>query len=153
MSVRLISRLHEHRRWVNQALLESVQMLSEEQCVQEFAIGQGSIWHSLLHLYGAEYVWLEALRGDENPRVPGDLEGEIPGNQKAEGAIQTVSDLKLKWVALEQRWMNYLERLTEEKLDEVIRKRSSSSGKGRVHQTSRRDVLLHVCTHAHYTAS
>ncbi len=153
MSIRLISRLHEHRRWVNQRLLESVQMLSEAERVQVFAIGQGSIWQSMLHLYAAEYVWLEALEGDENPLVPGDLRGEIPGNQKGAGAIQTFSELKQKWGALDQRWMHYLEQLTEASLDEVIKKRSSSSGKGRVHQTKRSDVLLHVCTHAHYTTA
>ncbi|QDT41469.1 DinB family protein [Gimesia alba] len=153
MSLKLILRLHEHRRWANQRLLESVQMLSESQCMQEFAIGQGTIWQSMLHLYAAEYIWLEALLGDENPLLPGDLEGEIPGNQKAEGAIQSVSELKQKWEALEQRWINYLEQLTEAALNEFIQKRSNSSGKGRVYQTRRSDVLLHVCTHAHYTAA
>lgn len=152
MSVKLILRLHEHRRWVNQALLESVQILSKTQRVQAFAIGQGSIWQSLLHLYAAEYVWLEALLGDENPLVPGDLPGEIPGNQKGAGAIQTLSELKQKWDALELRWTNYLEQLTEESLDNIVSKRSSS-GKGRVYQTKRSDILLHVCTHAHYTAA
>lgn len=153
MSVKIISRLHEHRRWVNQALLESVQMLSETQRIQTFAIGQGSIWQSLLHLYAAEYVWLETLLGDEDPLLPGDLQGEIPGNQKGAGAIRTLSELKQKWEGLEQRWVNYLERITEESLDEIIKKRSSSSGKGRVHQTRRSDISLHVCTHAHYTAA
>ncbi|MCA9015010.1 MAG: DinB family protein [Planctomycetaceae bacterium] len=153
MSVKLISRLHEHRRWGNQALLESVQVLSERQRVQTFAIGQGSIWQSLLHLYAAEYLWLETLLGDEDPLVPGDLRGALPGNQKGEAAIQTLSELKQKWGALEERWLNYLEQLSEESLDDIISKRSSSSGKGRVHQTRRSDILLHVCTHAHYTAA
>ena len=153
MSVSLIIRLHEHRRWVNQSLMESVQMLSEEELVREFAIGQGSIWQSLLHLYGAEYVWLESLLGDENPLVPGDREGEIPGNQKAEGAMQTMSELQQNWEILEQRWKKYLTHITEQMLDGVINKCSSSSGEGRIHQTSCRDVLLHVCTHAHYTAA
>lgn len=38
-------------------------------------------------------------------------------------------------------------------LDDLINKRSTSSGKGRVHQTRCEDILLHVCTHAQYTTA
>ncbi|WP_298869446.1 DinB family protein [uncultured Gimesia sp.] len=87
MSVSLISRLHEHRLWVNQTLLESARKLSESQRRQTFPMGQGSIWNSLLHFYTAEYVWIESLLGDEASEVPGDLPGELPGNQKGEDLI------------------------------------------------------------------
>ncbi len=153
VSVKLISRLHEHRRWVNQSLIESVQMLSEAQRNQTFPIGQGSIWKSLLHLYAAEYVWLERLLGDESPVLPGDLPGELPGNQKGAGGILSFSELKQKWAKQEQRWIDYLERLTAESLEELVSKRSTSSGKGSVQRTKRGDVLLHVCTHAQYTTA
>lgn len=151
MPVKLILRLHEHRRWVNQALLESVQMLSEAQRRQTFPIGQGSIWQSLLHLHAAEYVWLEALSGDETPVLPGDLPGELPGNQKGTGAVQSLSELKQNWAELEQRWIHYLELLTVESLEEVVTKRSTSNG--RMQRTKRSDILLHVCTHAQYTTA
>jgi len=84
--VKSILRLHEHRRWVDQALFESVQMLSEAQSRQTFPIGQGLIWQSLLHLYAAEYVWLEALSGDETPVLPGNLAGGIAGKSKGNGS-------------------------------------------------------------------
>ncbi|QDT90437.1 DinB family protein [Gimesia algae] len=38
-------------------------------------------------------------------------------------------------------------------LDELVSKRSTSSGKGRVQQTRCVDILLHVCTHAQYTTA
>ncbi|HBL47948.1 MAG TPA: damage-inducible protein DinB, partial [Planctomycetaceae bacterium] len=53
----------------------------------------------------------------------------------------------------EQRWGQYLDQLSDEMLDEMVCKRSTSSGKGRVHQTRREDILLHVCTHAQYTTA
>ena len=153
MAVGLISRLHAHRRWVNQRLLESVQPLSEEQRRQEFSIGQGSIWKTLLHLYAAEYVWLEALLGDMAPVLPGDLPGELPGNQRGEGGIQSLEELREKWTQQEQRWIAYLQELSEAELEEVVCKVSTSSGKGQVHQTRRSDVLMHVCLHAQYTTA
>ncbi|WP_298869443.1 DinB family protein [uncultured Gimesia sp.] len=62
-------------------------------------------------------------------------------------------ELQQKWAELDQRWIHYLEQLTDESMEELVGKSSTSSGKGRVHRTKRSDVLLHVCTHAQYTTA
>jgi len=149
-AVELLQRLHQHRAWVNGNLLTAAANLSDEQLRSPFPIGQGSIWKSLLHLYAAEYVWLEALLGNEGFLVPGDLPGRIPGNQQGEGGVTDLADLRQKWSALEQRWIGYLASLTPAALEEVLNRKSSS---GQRFGTRRSDVLLHVCTHAHYTAA
>jgi uncharacterized damage-inducible protein DinB len=151
-AVELHRRLHQHRAWVNDNLLTAAASLSEEQLRAPFQIGQGSIWQSLLHLYAAEYVWLEALLGNEDSLVQGDVPGQIPGNQQGEGRIAGLDELRHKWSALEQRWTGYLVSLTPESLQDVVYRKSTRSGLGRF-GTRRSDVLLHVCTHAHYTAA
>ncbi len=150
-SVDLIRRLHEHRAWVNRKLVGAAEKLSLEALQRPFPMGQGSIWKSLLHLYAAEYVWLEALFGNEDPLLPGDLPKKLPGNQEGAGAISSLDELKAKWTQLDARWQVYLQTLTPEVLDNAIVKVSSSSGKRHTTRTS--DVLLHVCTHAHYTTA
>lgn len=152
-AVEIIERLHKHRAWVNRNLLNAAAQLNEEQLRSPFPMGQGSIWKSLVHLYAAEYVWLNALLGNENPLVPGDLPGKLPGNQQAAGGIEGLEDLQQKWSELEQRWVDYLATLTPNSLDEVVYKMSTSSSLGKRLGTRRSDVLLHVCTHAHYTAA
>jgi len=152
-AVELIQRLHQHRAWVNCNLLTAAATLSDGRLRSPFAIGQGSIWKSLVHLYAGEYVWLEALLGDDDPLLPGDLPGKVPGNQQGEGGITGLDDLRQKWSALEQRWAGYLASLTPEALEELVHKKSTSSGLGKRWGTRRADVLLHVCTHAHYTAA
>jgi len=152
-AVEVIRRLHEHRAWGNQKLLAACDRLSDEQLRQPLTIGQGSLWRSLLHLYAAEYVWLEALLGNAQPLLPGDLPGKLPGNQLGEGAIASYEELKGQWNLLAQRWANYLAALTADALDDLVYKTSTSSGAGRQHATRRADVLIHVCTHAHYTAA
>ena len=107
-AVELLQRLHQHRAWVNGNLLTAAATLSDEQLRSAFQIGQGSVWKSLLHLYAAEYVWLEALLGNEEFLVPGDLPGKLPGNQQGEGGVTDLADLRQKWSALEQRWTGYL---------------------------------------------
>lgn len=152
-SVQLIQRLHQHRAWVNYNLLNAADQLSEDRLMSPFAIGQGSIWKSLLHLHAAEYVWLETLLGNEDPLLQGDLPGKLPGNQQDEGGIKNLDELKQKWSDLEQRWISYLASLTPESLDEIVYKKSTSFGLGKRFGTRRGDILLHVCTHAQYTVA
>ncbi len=152
-AIDLVQRLHYHRAWVNSNLLAAVSPLSDEQLRSQFQIGQGSIWKSLLHLYAAEYVWLETLLGNDDPLLQGDLPGKIPGNQQGEGGITSLEELKHKWSALEQRWGDYLQSLTPESLDDIVFKKSTSYGLGKRYGTSRGDILLHICTHAQYTVA
>lgn len=102
-AVDLIKRLHHHRSWVNSNLRTPVDPLSDEQLKSLFQIGQGSIWKSLIHLYAAEYVWLETLLGNDDPLLQGDLPGKIPGNQQGERGITGLEELKHNWSTLEQR--------------------------------------------------
>ena len=150
-AVDLIQRLHQHRAWVNENLLAAASALSDEQLRREFQIGQGSIWKSLLHLYAAEFVWLETLSGNDNAVVPGDLRGKIPGNQMGEGGIASLDELHDKWMSLQKRWESYLADLSPESLDEPVFRIVASTGQ-RI-ATRRSDVLLHVCTHAQYTTA
>jgi uncharacterized damage-inducible protein DinB len=152
-AVALLQRLHQHRAWVNGNLLSAAATLSEDQLRLPFQIGQGSIWKSLVHLYAAEYVWLEALLGNDDPLVPGDVPGKLPGNQQGEGGITGLDDLRQKWPTLEQRWVGYLASLMPDALDELVYKKITSSGLRQRFGTRRGDVLLHVCTHAHYTTA
>jgi len=58
-----------------------------------------------------------------------------------------------KWSELAQRWHNYLAGLTPESLSEPVSRVSTRSGAGQRFATLQADVLLHVGTHAHYTAA
>jgi uncharacterized damage-inducible protein DinB len=78
---------------VNGNLLTAAASLRDEKLRWPFQIGQGSIWKSLVHLHAAEYVWLEALLGNDDPLLPGDLPGKLPGKQQGEGGITGLDDL------------------------------------------------------------
>ncbi len=150
-AIDLIRRLHQHRVWVNINLLTAASQLTDAQLRAAYPIGQGSIWKSLVHLYAAEYVWLESLLGDEQPLVPGDLPRMIPGNQQGEGPIASIDELKQKWLRLDGRWNDYLKSLTPDRLEDLVPKLVSATGVRFI--TRRSDILLHVCTHSQYTTA
>jgi uncharacterized damage-inducible protein DinB len=103
-------------------------------------------------MLAAEHVWLEALLGNDNCLFPGDVRGKLPGNQ-LDGGIQSFAELREEWQRLEERWQRYLNELAPESLDETVYRISSSINPGQRLAIRRSDVLLHVCTHAHYTAA
>ena len=151
-AVDLLQRLHQHRAWVNGNLLTAAATLSDEQLRSPFQIGQGSIWKSLVHLYAAEYVWLEALLGQRRPRsCQATCRANSQAISKARAGSRAWTTCGRSGSALEQRWIGYLASLTPESLEEVVYKKGSVTGQR--FGTRRADVLLHVCTHAHYTAA
>jgi len=152
-AIAVIQRLHQHRAWVNENLLDAALRLSDEHLHQPFPIGQGSIWKSLVHLYAGEFVWLEALLGNDDPVVRGDLPRQIPGNQQGEGGFATLVELRQEWTHLEEQWKRYLAELAPEALEEPVYKWRSAAGQAQRLATRRSDVLLHVCTHAQYTTA
>src|SRR5262245_49622267 len=153
-AVTVIRRPHPHRKHVNRLLLDAAERLGEPELSRPRPIGQGSLRQTLLHLYGAEYVWLGALEGDADATTPGDVPGRLPGNQQGDGAVTTLADLRERWAALDARWDACLAGLTAEALDgTVVRVRRIAGGSPTPIGTSRADALLHVCTHAQYTVA
>ena len=150
-AIDLIRRLHEHRTWVNRNLQKAAERLTVEQLHQPCAIGQGSIWKSLTHLYGGEFAWLDALLGNPSSVAPGDVRGKLPGNQLGPNPFPSLPDLLRAWQVLDTQWEIYLALLQPATLDDLVERTSSSTGE--TFSTRRSDVLLHVCTHAHYTAA
>ena len=147
----VVRRLHQHRMWANSRLLQAVDPLYAEDLKRQFAIGQGTIWRSLVHMYAAEWVWLATVCGDEFPVLPGDSPDQLPGNQQGEGGLQSFAELRTAWSELDDRWRTYLNELAETQLENLIYKTSSIQ---KTRQPTRLiDILLHVCTHAHYTTA
>jgi len=147
----VMRRLHEHRMWANQQLLAAARDLSDEALHHPLAIGQGSVWKSLAHMYAAEFVWLAAIDGNEQAAAPGDRPDGLPGNQRGETPIASLDELATHWQKTDEGWQRMLAGLSDDQLDREVWRVGALSGKRAVTRLS--DVLLHVCTHAHYTVA
>lgn len=78
------------------------------------------------------------------------MAGKLPGNQEGQNPITSLADLRTRWAELDEHWRQYLNRLTDEQLDDTVYKVRTS---GERFAFRRADVLIHVCTHAHYTVA
>lgn len=152
-TLRWLQRMHQHRAWVNAQLLDTASTLPEVALHRQYAIGQGCIWASFLHMFAAEFHWLQALQGNETPNFPGDAAGFLPGNQQAYAAFSDFPTLRQAWLDHEQLWQTHVHQASEQDLEQSIAKVSSSVQAGRRLYTRAGDIWLHVCLHAHYTSA
>lgn len=98
-------------------------------------MGPGSIMATLVHLHGAETVWLNVLEQvDPDTNIPG------------ADAFASLEALEEAWRAIDERWERWFATLSVEGLARPALRRRG----GRDLVTSGGDVLLHVCTHQHY---
>ena len=150
-AVDLLKRLHQHRAWVNGNLLAAAAQLSQEQ-LRIAVSNRPGVYLEFARSPSCRRICLAGgAPGRRNPLLPGDVAGKIPGNQEGKGGIMELAELREKWATLEQRWGDYLASLTPASLDDLVYKKISATGQR--FGTRRADVLLHVCTHAHYTAA
>lgn len=96
-SASILHRLHR-RAWASENSSKPRPRSRRTRLRQPFDIGQGSVWRSLLHMYAAEYFWLETILGDEDPLCPGDVGGQLAGNplagnQLGENPIESFAEL------------------------------------------------------------
>ncbi|MEL7089517.1 MAG: DinB family protein, partial [Planctomycetota bacterium] len=100
----------------------------------------GSIWATLVHLYGAEHAWIETLEGRVDAPVPGP------------DVFANLGQLADAWPGVHRRWWAFLDTVNIEELTRPVARRSVSTA-GRTRQMPLHDVLIHVCTHAQYTGA
>jgi uncharacterized damage-inducible protein DinB len=58
-----IRHLFDYTEWANRSALDAADKLSDEQLRHDFHISHGSILGTLLHMAGAEWIWLERWQG------------------------------------------------------------------------------------------
>lgn len=55
--------LYDYHIWANHRVWECAMQLSDEQYVQPFSHSVGSVHEQLVHLMGADYIWMSRLQG------------------------------------------------------------------------------------------
>jgi uncharacterized damage-inducible protein DinB len=134
-----IRRLHEHRLWTRAKILSAARTCSDAELRHPFEMGVGSLFGTIVHLWGAEMVWANVLEeGDPAFMIP-------PAS-----AFPTLSDLEEAWKPLDARWARLLARADD---PAFLAKPFPRVRDGKSYITNAHDIYLHVCTHQHYHAA
>ncbi|HEY7923679.1 MAG TPA: DinB family protein [Vicinamibacteria bacterium] len=95
-----MARLFAYGEWANHRFLDAVVPLDAEAFGRDLKGSHGGIRGTLVHTYGAEWVWHQRFHGASPPALPG------------EDQIQDLTTLRERWTALEaerREWLAGLE--------------------------------------------
>lgn len=126
---------HAWLRWLTGRTLDACATLSHDELHRQFPIGLGSVHGTLVHLAGAERIWIAVLEND-------DAGVTMP----EAGALPDVASIRAHLAASRSRWDAYLARLTPVELGRVVERHRD----GKVFRQTAGDAVMQVPTHALY---
>lgn len=135
LAIELLQTLDEHRRWARARVIARCETLPHERLRESFEMGVGSVWGTLVHMYGAELVWLDAIE-------------EVSGNRFPDADdFADLAALRSAWTPLDERWSAWIAAADDSALR---RMRSRTNRQGVTVSTEQHEIVLHVHTHAMY---
>jgi len=137
-----IQLLYEYDRWANERVLRSVTALSPEQFVQNLGGSFGSVRDTLLHILGGDWIWLEYWKNPpQNPAALSDLRARR-GTAFNPDAFRDIDTLRRKWMEVQQDQEEFVKRLSNESLMELLTFRTT--------QIRLAHLMQHVANHSTY---
>ena len=100
-----ITLLYKYNQWTNKKILDSVSKVTQEQFLAPASFPHGGLRSTLVHALFAEWIWRQRWE-DTSPSVrlkPDDF--------------PTFESLRTRWVEEEKLLMDFVENLTEERLN------------------------------------
>ena len=126
---------HAWLRWLTGRTLAACEALTHDELHRAFPIGIGSVHATLMHLAGAERIWISVLEGTDAGITMPDA-----------AALPDIASIRAHLAASRVRWDAYLDRLTTAELARVVERHRD----GRVFRQSAGDAIMQVPTHALY---
>jgi uncharacterized damage-inducible protein DinB len=122
----------EYSAWAGARLLAAARRLTPEQLNRDFATADRSVLGTLVHIFGADRVWLARMQ-------------ELPNPVYTTERDHSLEVLETEWPVLHQQWRRWAASLTD---DSVARELAYSDMKGRPWKQPLWQLLLHVVNHA-----
>jgi uncharacterized damage-inducible protein DinB len=138
MNLADIKRQFDYMEWANDLAMEAAAKLPDESLRRETGISHGSIFGTLLHMAGAEWIWLERWHGHS----PGKAEAWASWTSEACADLPT---LKGRWHAVADRRARFVSELDEDRLAAELHFKLLS---GDASSMPLVDQMQHVVNHA-----
>ena len=70
MELESIRKLYAYNQWANDEVLTSIAGLSWEELARQDGSSFGSLWGTLVHIFGVEWLYPQRWRGHSPPALP-----------------------------------------------------------------------------------
>ena len=130
-----VRQLFDYNAWANQRALDAAAQLSAEQFVKPLGSSFSSVRDTLVHICGAEWIWLERFQG----RSP----SSIPDNS----SVQSLAALREHWQPQAEGLLSFVNGLTQDDLDRVFEYKTINFG---MYKNPLWQSLQHLANHGTY---
>jgi uncharacterized damage-inducible protein DinB len=131
-------KLFDYTEWANELAMKAAAKLSDEHLRRDFRISHSSIFGTLLHMAGAEWIWLERWHG----RSPAKAEAWSMWTTES---CADLACLKERWNAVISRRTEFISAIDEEKLAADLSFKLLSGDPSSMRLV---DQMQHVANHA-----
>ena len=108
----LLGLLFQYNQWADRRMVEACSALTNEQFTRDLGSSFRSVRDTLVHLYGAEWVWNERI------------EGRSPTSLVAGAGFPDLASVRAKLEEMDSYYIDYVTRLTPQDLERVIHYKS-----------------------------
>lgn len=136
MHIHDLRMLVDYHYWARDRMLDAVERLTPEQYDRSLGNSFGSIRETVVHLYGADWIWCSRWEGVSPASLP-DPKGLFPD----------VASIRAAWTEHEQRVRAVVERLGEVGIQQPIEYRTTD---GRAQAQPFWQLLQHLVNHGSY---
>jgi uncharacterized damage-inducible protein DinB len=112
--------LYEYDRWANDRVIQCVSGLTPEQFSRDLGAAFQSVGHTLVHITGGEWIWLQYWKADSHSVT------FVTDLQKRRDQLfspqlcPTVAAVEAKWREVEQEQIAFVEGVTDEGLNRML---------------------------------
>ncbi len=130
-----IETLFTYGRWANGKVLDSAAPVTAEEFIREIGGSFGSLHKTFVHLYGADWVWLERWHGRSPSSLP---DGE---------SLTTLGAIREHWEKVQEGHRAFIQTLTPARMADSV---TYVNFAGQTWTYSLGDALMHVANHGTY---
>jgi uncharacterized damage-inducible protein DinB len=112
VTMELLRLLFQYNQWADRRMVEACSALTNEQFTRDLGSSFRSVRDTLVHLYGAEWVWNERI------------EGRSPTSLVAGTGFPDLASVRTKLEEMDSFYIDYVSRLTPQDLERVIHYKS-----------------------------
>jgi uncharacterized damage-inducible protein DinB len=138
MNLQDIKQLFDYTKWANEKAIHAAKALKDEDLRRDVGISHASIFGTLLHTAGADWIWLERWNG----RSPSKDEAWSQWTTESCANLATLED---RWGNLIDRRAHFISELDEERLSTELPFRLLSGDASSMRLV---DQMQHVANHA-----
>ena len=131
-----LSRLYHYDEWATNKLIDAAEKVDQAKLQKDLGTSFGSLHGTLVHIYGAQFIWLARWKGSTPPGLPNVQE------------IPDLNELKSRWQKLRVEFREFLNSKSEEQLQQPLAyKDLKGNSWSELHYQQIQHVLFHSMYH------